>query len=301
MFKKNHFLFLFSAIIFSICFSGCLNSDSSTEGVSISKIEITPAKKSIAFKTTQQYYATLIYLDNSTKDVTEEVQWSSQNSEIAAIDKHGFATSFIPGTTDITATLDGIDSPASTLTVTAATLVSIQVDPTDPSTALGVDVQFTATGTYSDTTTQDITTSVTWSSATEATATISNAGGSEGFATTVDVGTTDITASLDGIDSPASTLTVTAATLESIAVTPTDPSTALGVDVQFTATGTYSDTTTQDITTSVTWSSATEATATISNAGGSEGFATTVDVGTTDITASLDGIDSPASTLTVTP
>ena len=67
--------------------------------------------------------------------------------------------------------------------MTAATLVSIEVTPADPSIANGTTQQFTATGTYTDASTQDLTAAVTWSSSDEGVATISNAGGSEGLAT----------------------------------------------------------------------------------------------------------------------
>lgn len=52
-------------------------------------------------------------------------------------------------------------------------------------------------------------------------------------------------------------------TLQSIAVTPQGQSSALNSRVQLTATGTYSDNTTQNITTSVTWSSSNSALATV--------------------------------------
>ncbi len=123
--------------------------------------------------------------------------------------------------------------------------------------------QFTATGTYSDNTTANITSTVTWTSATTATATIT----STGLATGVAVGTSNITASLSGVTSPADLLTVTAATLQSIAVTPTSPSIAKGATQQFTATGTYSDNSTANISNSVTWNSATTVTATINSTG----------------------------------
>ena len=55
--------------------------------------------------------------------------------------------------------------------------------------------------------------------------------------------------------------------LVSIAVTPTNPSIVLGTTEQFTATGTYSDNSTRNLTTSVTWSSSAKSVATISNAG----------------------------------
>ena len=68
-------------------------------------------------------------------------------------------------------------------------------------------------------------------------------------------GTTGITAKLDGVTSPVDTLTVTAAMLSSIALTPASPSVAKGLTEQFTATGTYSDGTTSDLTSQVTWAS----------------------------------------------
>src|SRR5437867_12219155 len=92
-------------------------------------------------------------------------------------------------------------------------------------------------------------------SSSTAASTISNAGGSQGLATSVAAGgPITITATL-GLVSGNTTLTVTAATLTSIAVTPTNPSIANGTTRQFTATGTFSDSRTQDLTTQVTWSS----------------------------------------------
>ena len=56
---------------------------------------------------------------------------------------------------------------------------------------------------------------------------------------------------------------VQAQVLESIAVTPANPSVAVGLGQQFTATGTYSDGSTQNLTNSVTWSSTYTTAATI--------------------------------------
>jgi hypothetical protein len=88
------------------------------------------------------------------------------------------------------------------------------------------------------------------------------------------------------------------ATLTSISVTPTNPSIAKGTSQQFTATGTYSDNTTKDMTTSVNWSSSTSSVATISNAGLAIGAGT----GSTSIEAKdpTSGI-SGSTTLTVNP
>jgi Concanavalin A-like lectin/glucanases superfamily/Bacterial Ig-like domain (group 2) len=86
-------------------------------------------------------------------------------------------------------------------------------------------------------------------------------------------------------------------TLVSISVTPGNSShmTTEGT-VQFTATGTYSDSSTANLTTSVTWTSNTPAKATI---GAHTGLATLVAAGSTTISAALGEI-SGSTTLTVT-
>ncbi len=79
-------------------------------------------------------------------------------------------------------------------------------------------------------------------------------------------------------------------TLNSIAVTPANPSIAAGTTEQFMATGTYSDGTTQNLTSQVTWASANTSVATISNASGSQGKATAVAPGTSAISATLNSV-----------
>ena len=121
----------------------------------------------------------------------------------------------------MSATSGGV-SGDTTLTVTDATLVSIEVSPATPSIANGLTQQFTATGLYTDNSTQDLTTQVTWASSDDAVATVSNAAGSNGLATTAGVGSTTVSAT-SGDVSGDTTLTVTDATLVSIEVSPATP------------------------------------------------------------------------------
>ena len=177
-------------------------------------------------------------------------------------------------------------------------LVSIAVTPATPRSRLAPTKQFTATGTYSDASTADLTSSVTWASDTPSVATID---ATTGDATGVGPGTTTISATLGAV-SGSTVLTVTPA-LVSIAVTPASPSIATGADQQFTATGTYSDASTADLTSSVTWASDTPSVATID---ATTGDATGVGPGTTTISATLGGVSGttvltvsvPAGTLT---
>lgn len=175
-------------------------------------------------------------------------------------------------------------------------LVSIAVTPANPTIAQGAAQQFTATGTYSDNSQQNLTSTVTWGSSDMTKATIVTGGANAGLATGVGVGVTQITATMGAIVSPDDTLTVTPPTLVSIAVAPPNPTILLGAMQQFSATGTYSDNSQQNITSTVTWASATQATATI---GASTGLAAGVAAGTSKITAALSGVTSPADTLTV--
>ena len=84
-------------------------------------------------------------------------------------------------------------------------------------------------------------------------------------------------------------------TLVSIAVTPTNPSLAAGQQQQFTATGTYSDGSHQDLTNTAAWTSSAPSIATIR----SGGLATALAAGSTTIKATSGSI-SGSTSLTVT-
>lgn len=84
-------------------------------------------------------------------------------------------------------------------------------------------------------------------------------------------------------------------TLTSITVTPANPYVVVGATQQFAATGTYSDNSTQDITSSVAWSSSNTGTATIN----ASGLAVLVAARTTTITATSGSV-SGTTTITIT-
>jgi len=205
--------------------------------------------------------------------------------------------------------LIGVGSATTATALGPAILVGITVTPAVGTVEAGATQQFHATGIYSDSSTQDLTNAVTWSSSSSSTATISNAPGSEGLATAVAEGAATITASYpSALISGTAALTVTPlsspipATLVAVTVSPAVSSVAAGATQQFTATGIYSDSSTQNLTDVVTWSSSVAGTATISNASGSQGLATAVADGATTITATDPSTPiSGTAALTVTP
>jgi len=270
-------------------------------------IAVTPANASLPAGLTQQFTATGTFTDSSQQDLTGSVTWASSQPGYATISNgggsRGLASGVAVGATTITATDPGTSIfGTTTLLVTAAALVSLAVTPANASLPAGLTRQFTATGTFTDSSQQDLTGSVTWASSQPGYATISNSGGSRGLASGVAVGATTITATDPGTSIfGTTTLTVTAAALVSIAVTPANPSVRAGLTQQFTATGTFTDSSQQDLTTAVTWTSSATAYATVSNAPGTQGLASGVAAGATTITAThaASGIFGDA-TLTVT-
>jgi uncharacterized protein YjdB len=177
--------------------------------------------------------------------------------------------------------------------VQPAGLVSIAVTPANPNIAVAASQQMTATGTNSDLSTVDLTSSVTWSSADPTKASVISSGG---LVTGVAVGTSNITATL-GLITGNTTVTVVPAPLVSIAVTPANPTITYAGAQQMTATGTYADASIADLTSLVTWNSATPANVTVSGTGLALGV---IANGSSDISAALGTIIGK-TTVTVGP
>ncbi len=255
----------------------------------LSSIAVTPLVASIPMGLTQAFAATGTFSDGTSRDISNTVTWTSGTPAIATVVSPGVATGVSVGVAAITAT-SGAKSGSAALTVTPATLSSIVVTPLVASIPSGLTQRFVATGTFSDGTSLDISNSVTWTSGAVAVATVV----SPGIATGQSAGVATITASIGG-KSGAATLTVTAATLTSIVVTPAAATVPSGLTQGFVATGTFSNGTSLDISNTVAWSSGAIAVATVV----SPGIATGVSVGTATITATSAG-KSGSATLTVT-
>jgi len=260
------------------------NSSTSTSAPTLTSIQITLTTPSVAAGLTDQLTATGQYSDGTSKDLTASVTWTSSNTSVATVSA-GVVTTLTQGSAKITGTLSGV-SGSVTLTVGAPVITKLVVSSTIASIARGTTVQFTATGTLSNGTTENATGLVTWSSSNPSVASI-NVNGAQGLAMGLTAGTSNITATANGVSSSA-TLTVTSATLTSISVTPLSALIPLGTVQQFTATGTFSDSTTQDITGTVVWIASPTSVASITVSG----LATGKDLGTVTITATSGAINN---------
>ncbi|EGM78318.1 Ig-like domain-containing protein [Rheinheimera sp. A13L] len=269
----------------------------------LTSISISPLDASVADGLTTQFIATGVYSDGTTENISSVVNWLSSDTSIAVMNpsqtaSSGLATAVAPGNTEISATLGAL-SASTRLTVTDAILMSIQLTPVNANLFVGVSRQFSATGVYSDGTSQDISALVSWDSSAQATATIdSTSGANHGLASGLAAGATQISATL-GTVSAETTLTVNAATLSSIVVTPLISTVTTGLSRQFVATANYADGSSFDVSRSVVWASADTQIATM-NANGAvnSGLATGQAAGTVQITATL-GLVSGSASLTV--
>jgi hypothetical protein len=174
-------------------------------------------------------------------------------------------------------------------------MTAISISPTNPAVALGFTVQLTATGSFSDGTSKDVTATLQWTSSTPAVAIVDNAPGKQGLASTVTSGITTIQAT-SGAISASSILTVLAPTLVSVSVVADTNYHYLYVGgiLRFFATGHYSDGSQKDLSFLASWSTSDVSVATID----SQAQATGVALGHTLVSASYQG-QSASATLNV--
>jgi hypothetical protein len=186
----------------------------------ITTIEVNPSSPTIEVGQNQQFNAIGIFDDGSPPaDVTESVAWQSSNTGVATIDSTGQATGISEGATNITAAKDGITSDPVPLTVTkpTVTLESITISSECDSILIDEQCIFSATGTYSDESTADLTLAAEWFSTDDDIAIFNQ----PGIATGMGEGTVDVYASFydsfrgNTITSNTATLEVTAAPVSS--------------------------------------------------------------------------------------
>jgi len=249
----------------------------------LTSIAVTPATPSVGMGG-QQFFTAMGTFSNGNSESLASVLWSSSNTGVATASNDatdsGFAASLTQGTATITASALGITG-SSSLTITAPTLVSIQLSPLSPTIPLGSNQQFTATGVYTDGSTQDLTSTATWSASASVVATVN----SSGLAVGLFQGVSTIQVS-SGSVSTTTNLNVGSAGLVSITVTPASATIPLGSTQQYQAIGTYSDGSTQNVSGLVSWSAVSTSVATISGTG----LALGVSQGSTTITANFESI-----------
>ena len=282
-----------SASLGGITASRALTVDTPT----LTSLAIKPASLLIAVGYKTMISVTGTYSDGRQLDLTSAASWSSGNTGVASVSDvvgaKGLITSVAAGSATITASILGI-STNSIVKATNATLSSLTVKPSTLTLGEGTTAKLQVDGTFSDASKIDLSVSANWDSSSTA-VTVNNVGIGKGLVTASRNGTATVTASQNSISGTAG-VTVSAAALQSISVTPSLPSITPSGQVQFKATGTFSDASTQDITSVVTWSSSDTTVAAIASSDSpNPGLAAGLASGSTTIKASFDGISGSRS------
>jgi hypothetical protein len=228
------------------------------------------------------------FSDGTTQNLTQLVTWQANPQGVATISTQGKLTGAGKGVAQVSAAYQGQNGSA-TVTVTAPALLSLAVTLPQSSLPLGEWEPATATGAFSDGSTQILTDQVTWQTNPSTVVTIT-----QGRLTSVGQGSAQVSATYRGLGATAS-VTVGSAALIAITVTLPQSSEPIGKAVPVAANGIFSDGTTKNLTRSVAWT-VSPAIATVSSTG--------VVVGTSVGTATLDasnGLVVGTANLTVTP
>lgn len=256
----------------------------------LTSLAITPSSPLLAKGNTQQLTVTGTLSDGGLQNLTSNVTWTVSPGNVLAVSNSGMVSALINGAGIVTAT-SGTLSATDTITVSAATLVSMAISPPNPSVIKGQTQQLNVSGTFSDGSKRDLTGSATWTVSPVSVAAVS----ATGLVTTLATGTGLITAA-SGSVSATDVIMVSPVSLASIAISPANPSLPKGETQQLAATGTYNDGSTQDLTSQVTWSGSASTVATVN----STGLITAQAAGKGTITAALGSI-SGTDTVTVVP
>jgi trimeric autotransporter adhesin len=286
------------------------------------QIKVSSQNNSTSKGLNESFQALGIYSDGTTQNLTQIVTWKSDangdgldDSNVIAISNNslsmGTAKAMGTGDSIISASLGSLVGRLE-YTVTQAAISSIKVQSVNDSRPKGLNEKITAIAVYTDGTTIDITSSVTWIADSNGdgkndtnVASISNSPESKGTVTTTSTGTVKIIGTFGNFSS-SKTITVQPASIVSLAISPTSATVAKGFIRQFTASGTFTDGTVQDLTVNATWISDSNGdgiddslTASISNVLGKKGILTGVNSGNSNVKAVFNGVSSSLTTVNV--
>lgn len=278
MFKIIHIFVI--GLLATFIMAGCAKSDATEDNtapqtpITISSIQLTTqsgdTNVTVPVNISGKLRAIATYSDHTSKDVTDDVRYNSTDSDVVEVVPGGTAKAHQSGNTEITAALENVTSNKVAVTVTNATLVSIEVNPAETTVPKGTATPYSAVGTYSDGDIVVITDDVTWNSSDASVAEMD-----KNFAKSIAQGDTVITAVHDSITSNEAALHVTDAVLTTLDIQRAGASPAItgdnkfivGTSIYSMAIGTYSDGSQRDVTDIVTWGTDTADTVSVSQDG----------------------------------
>lgn len=292
--------------------SASLNGVTGTAGLKVTGgtltgMTVSPASARLVKGTATPISVTGTFSNGGTRDITGAVAWSVASPLVASVTPltgngallNALAVTPVSSSIKVTAK-SGTVSADSTLTVSAPVLRSIAISSANLALTTGTSGRFAAIATFGDGSTQDVTASTEWTSNATGTAPVDDTGLARGrvHGIAVTAGPVTISAAYGGLTATAP-VTVTNRTVVSLAVSGYPAVTiATGNQVRFTATATYADGSSLDVTEDATWSVDQPSVAILADAANQPGQVVGVDTGKAGLTASFGG-KTQTVTLTV--
>jgi RHS repeat-associated protein len=241
---------------------------------------IAPAFAEIRPGETQQFTTTAHFADGTSRNVTNEVAWTSGDPESASINAQGLATGIIDGYVTIIAVFGEQTAYAELAVRRVVTQITVTPDPF--TVVRGAYRRLTATATYDDGTSGDVTNNASWTSSAFHIISVDS-----GRVYGVDIGEATITAELGGFsDSAAGTVSATG-TATSLTIEPAEAVIPHQEIAYFNAYLNYSDGSYRDVTFTAQWTAAPDDVVSV-HQGAVYGSA----IGSATVTASSDGFSA---------
>lgn len=191
------------------------------------------------------------YADNTSTDLTASAEWTSSNTSVAE-SVGGIVVARGVGNCTLTATVGGQSSQAS-VQVNKPLLQELQVSPVNASLLEGGQLTFQAVGTFEDGT-QETAANAVWSSSAPNIASITP----EGSARALTPGESLIQATLDGMTSNTTLTVAVNETLTNLVLSPSQIQVPKGMSLGYTASASYANGTTTEVTSSTRFESENE-------------------------------------------
>ena len=270
----------------------------------MSSLQITPAQATVPTETVDNFTATAYFSDGTSKDVTKQASWSSDDTSVVSIipsgEDGGLASALKHGTVNITATFDGKISNTAVITVVGKALTHIHLVP-----AYTVELPKGTTKTYKvwayydDSTAKDVTALSTLSIEDTSIATIETSGEFRGRVHAIEVGDTLVKAQYKE-QTDTAPLKVISPNLQSIKIIP-DGNISVPTDTEdnFRAIAYFSDGSNKDVTSLAIWNTTNSEIVSIIPSGTDGGLAYAVSAGDANITASYKSKMSDSTTVRV--
>ena len=263
----------------------------------LQSLEVEPVAVRLAAGTQRPLTVLGRYSDGGVRDLTDRVSWSSDAPATATAlnggERPGLLRGLVEGQSVIRARLGELVVQVP-VTVSAATLLAIDIVPSTISLAAGSSLSLRAVGSFSDGSTQTLKDGVNWESAETRIASVDSAGNLLALV----AGDGRVSASFSGVTGSVP-LRVTPAILQALEISPATAQLASGTSRYFSVQGRYSDGSRQDVSSQVVWDSDDVQLLSVSNDGPHAGQVQAGRPGSTQLRARLDGLEARAA-VTVT-